>query len=91
MTKRFSYGLRQGTTEYEIKDKLHEFPIVEPFYYESYAKKVCNFLNELNEENEQLKQFIKDLATKGTGRIDLANGYSYSVSAVLTNWKGDVE
>lgn len=45
----------------------------------------------LIEENEQLKQFIKDLTTKGTGRIDLANGYSYRVSAVLTNWKGDVE
>ena len=45
----------------------------------------------LKEENEQLKQFIDDLTTKGTGRIDLANGYSYSVSAVLTNWNGDVE
>ena len=45
----------------------------------------------LSEENEQLKSFIDDLTTKGTGRIDLANGYSYSVSAVLTNWKGDVE
>lgn len=45
----------------------------------------------LEKENEQLKSFIDDLTTKGTGRIDLANGYSYSVSAVLTNWKGDVE
>lgn len=48
-------------------------------------------LTELTNENEQLKSFIDDLTTKGTGRIDLANGYSYSVSAVLTNWKGDVE
>ena len=47
--------------------------------------------NKLVKENEQLKQFLDDLTTKGTGRIDLANGYSYSVSAVLTNWKGDVE
>ena len=46
---------------------------------------------ELEKENEQLKSFIDDLTTKRTGRIDLANGYSYSVSAVLTNWKGDVE
>ena len=46
---------------------------------------------ELLEENEQLKSFIDDLTTKGTGRIDLANGYSYRVSAVLTNWKGEVE
>lgn len=49
------------------------------------------FLNKLNDENEKLKSFIIDLTTKGTGRIDLANGYSYEVSAVLTNWKGDVE
>ena len=48
-------------------------------------------INKLTDENEQLKSFIDDLTTKGTGRIDLANGYSYSVSAVLTNWKGDVE
>ena len=47
-------------------------------------------INKLTDENEQLKSFIDDLTTKGTGRIDLANGYSYSVSAVLTNWKGDV-
>lgn len=49
------------------------------------------FLNKLNDENEKLKSFIYDLTTKGTGRIDLANGYSYNVSAVLTNWKSDVE
>ena len=46
-------------------------------------------LKKLRKENEQLKSFIDDLTTKRTGRIDLANGYSYSVSAVLTNWKGD--
>ena len=50
-----------------------------------------NVEEELLKENEQLKSFIDDLTTKGTGRIDLANGYSYRVSAVLTNWKGDVE
>ena len=42
-------------------------------------------------ENGQLKQFIKELTTKGTGRIDLASGYSYNVSAVLTDYRGDVE
>ena len=52
---------------------------------------LVNVEEELLKENEQLKQFIDDLTTKGNGRIDLANGYSYSVSAVLTNWKGDVE
>ena len=43
------------------------------------------------DENKQLKQFIKELTTKGTGRIDLASGYSYNVSAVLTDYRGDVE
>ena len=52
---------------------------------------IARRLNELNDENEQLKQFIQELTTKGTGRIDLADGYSYSVSAILTNWKGDEE
>lgn len=55
------------------------------------ADGVADVLNNYEKENEQLKLFIDDLTTKGTGRIDLANGYSYSVSAVLTNWKGDVE
>ena len=50
-----------------------------------------NDWRELKQENELLKSFIDDLTTKGTGRIDLANGYSYRVSAVLTNWKGEVE
>ena len=55
---------------------------------------VCILLNEyvdVKKENEQLKQFIKELTTKGTGRIDLASGYSYNVSAVLTDYRGDVE
>ena len=51
-------------------------------------KEVCN---ECKKENEQLKQFIKKLTTKGTGRIDLASGYSYNVNAVLTGYRGDVE
>lgn len=37
----------------------------------------------LKEENEKLKQFIMELTTKNTGRIDLANGYSYNVKYVL--------
>ena len=43
------------------------------------------------DENKQLKQFLKELTRKGTGRIDLASGYSYNVSAVLTGYRGDVE
>ena len=48
---------------------------------------VCADCKRLEKENEQLKQFIDELTTKGTGRINLMNGYSYKVSAVLTNWK----
>ena len=59
--------------------------------HERWSKEAETKIKELSDENEQLKSFIDDLTTKGTGRIDLANGYSYSVSAVLTNWKGDVE
>lgn len=32
---------------------------------------VVELLNELAEENEQLKQFIQELTTKGTGKIHL--------------------
>ena len=46
---------------------------------------------DIMDENKQLKQFIKELTTKGTGRIDLASGYSYNVSAVLTDYRGDFE
>ena len=58
--------------------------------HERWSKEAETKIKELSEENEQLKQFIQELTTKGTGRIDLADGYSYSVSAILTNWKGDV-
>ena len=34
-------------------------------------KMVVELLNELAEENEQLKQFIQELTTKGTGKIHL--------------------
>ena len=59
--------------------------------HERWSKEAETKIKELSEENEQLKQFIQELTTKGTGRIYLADGYSYSVSAILTNWKGDVE
>ena len=39
---------------------------------------------ELLKENKQLKQFIQELTIKGTGRINLANGYSYRVNAILS-------
>ena len=74
----------------ELNDKC-EFLEIENEALEDGATKYAELYHESLKENEQLKQFIDDLTTKGTGRIDLANGYSYSVSAVLTNWKGDVE
>lgn len=45
----------------------------------------------LEEENEQLKQFIQELAEQGCGKIILANGNIYKASAVLHDWIGDVE
>ena len=42
----------------------------------------------LEKENEQLKQFIQELTTKGTAKIHLANGSIYKVDAILTDFKG---
>ena len=53
---------------------------------------VCKELDDIYKENEQLKSFIYGLTTKGTGRIDLANGYAYNIKAILTDFNiGDVE
>lgn len=60
-------------------------------YIKSLADRYFDERIKLKKENEQLNHFIQELTTKGTGRIGLADGYSYSVSAVLTNWKGDFE
>lgn len=38
-------------------------------------------------EVEILEEFISDLATKGTNRIDLSNGYSYSIEKILEGFK----
>ena len=46
---------------------------------------------EQKERIKELEQFINKLTTDGTGRIYLANGYAYKVSAVLTDYDGDVE
>ena len=46
-------------------------------------------LNEVNEENEQLKQFIKSLASSD-GRIWLANGYSYRIDKILNGDANDL-
>ena len=87
MTVNKRYFKEDFYNEYAIKKEDIIIAVVDSG---SNARRICNELNALYEENEQLKQFIDDLTTKGTGRIDLANGYSYRVSAVLTNWKGDV-
>ena len=51
------------------------------------SKPICDLLNQLNEENEQLKHFIQELTTNGTGKIHLANGNIYEVNAILTDIK----
>ena len=45
---------------------------------------------DLKKENEQLKQFIQELTTKGTAKIHLANGSIYKVDAILSDFKGDL-
>lgn len=54
-------------------------------------EQVCDLLNELAEENEQLKSFIQELAEQGCGKIVLANGNVYKASAVLHDWNGGKE
>lgn len=43
----------------------------------------------LKERIKELEQFINKLSTDGSGRIWLANGYGYKVSAILTDYNGD--
>lgn len=77
-----------GGTGHLISDGECEFWL---WHNREESQKVCDMLNELVFENNKLKQFIKELTTNETGRIDLANGYSYKIKAVLTNFDGDVE
>ena len=56
-------------------------------YLHTVAHKDRDYAKRMHKENEQLKQFIQELTTKGTGRIDLADGYSYKVNAILTDFK----
>lgn len=53
-------------------------------------KQVVDLLNELSEENEQLKSFIKRLCNKN-GEIWLLNGFIYRVNKVFDEewWKND--
>lgn len=51
-----------------------------------WGQDVVDLLNELAEENEQLKQFIQELTTKGTGKIHLADGNIYKVNAIVTDF-----
>lgn len=54
---------------------------------EESAKILVDWLNKLNDENKLLKEFIKDLRTKGTNYIDLANGYSFYTKPILGDMK----
>ena len=56
-----------------------------------WSDKATERIKEVEKENEQLKQFIQELTTKGTGKIHLANGSIYKVDAILIDFKGDVE
>lgn len=50
-----------------------------------YVSDVCGLLNEITEENEQLKLFIKSLGSPD-GRIWLANGYVYRIDKILNDF-----
>ena len=56
-------------------------------YIKSLADRYFDERIKLKKENEQLKQFIQELTTKGTGKIHLANGNIYKVNAILTDFK----
>ena len=56
--KRFTVNYRENTRLYEVKDNLHILDCG-GFAIEHNAKKCCEELNALYEENEQLKQKLK--------------------------------
>lgn len=72
---------------------MHKEDLNEPFMnnIEKGSDSLLDLLNQYDEENEQLKQFIQELTTKSTAKIYLADGSVYKVDAILTDFKGDVE
>ena len=66
--KRFIVKQRQGATNYSIEDYYGKLPLNEGIYYKSNADKLCEWLNTQHEllntlynENEHIKQTIKDM------------------------------
>ena len=63
--------------------------------FQSYGE-VVKLMNELSDENEQLKSFIKSLASLD-GKIWLSSGYGYRIDKILNDFnntendEGDVE
>ena len=67
-------------------EKEHSFPTVDD---KSHLIMYEKALNEQDNRIKELEQFINKLSTDGSGRIWLANGYGYKVSAILTDYNGD--
>lgn len=72
--------------EFGVSDDVADCTLAR-FEYHFEAELLSEILNELNDENEKLKEFIQKLTTKGTGKIHLADGSIYKIDAILIDFK----
>ena len=81
---RFDYTAYDDGTE-AIYDRKKD-----KIYFDMQLSNIEELLNELNDENEQLKQFIQSLAEQSVnGKVMLRDGKVYDLNKILK--KGDVE
>lgn len=90
MTENKRYNIKPSNIvedAFYIKDdeREHSFPTVDD---KSHLIMYEKALNEQDNRIKELEQFINKLSD-GSGRIWLANGYGYKVSAILTDYNGD--
>ena len=84
--KKRLYDLSDFDGMISVTERLNELYEKDRDGEECYRKLLQKY-DSLKEENEQLKHFIQELTTKGTGKIHLANGNIYKVNAILTDFK----
>lgn len=76
-----------GGTGYKISNEECGFWL---WHSKNESQKVCDKLNGILDENEQLKQFIQSLAEQSVnGKVMLRGGKVYDLNKILK--KGDVE
>jgi AAA15 family ATPase/GTPase len=82
--KRFIEFSTQNTDNGEINNGFYDIETEGWFYTKDSvnARKIVELLNELNEENQTLRAFIKRL-TNDCGEIILMNGVGYKVDKIL--------